>query len=274
MSILLRIVSLALALSQLATSFLSIPPIEAVGRVSENGHWEQIWSDEFEGDALDQTVWGYDVGKDRWGNNELEYYTAGENLSVEDGCLVITAKYDPDSDFKKYTSSRIKTKLRKHFRYGRIEARIQLPKGHGVWPAFWMMGCGSHYLWPYCGEIDIMEAINACYVCYGTIHWGIQDKQNGYELFSDGAKTNNPSPWKWHIYAIEWSEDEIRWYRDDICYHSFPINQSDLTRSVFQEPFYLILNLAIGGWPGEPDDSIFPQSMYVDYVRAYTWEEE
>lgn len=272
----MRIISLIAFAPILINSIDGVQLIEAVGKTSESGHWEQVWSDEFDGDTLDETVWVYDTGAGGWGNEELEYYTEGENLSVEDGCLVITARHDPNGGEKEYTSSRIKTELKRYFMYGRIEARIRLPKGQGVWPAFWMMGCGGGAFWPFCGEIDIMEAINNCDVCHGYIHWGIADEKSkdGYKLFSDGTKTENPDPGEWHTYAIEWSEDEIRWYCDDVCFHSFSVDRSDSSRSIFRKPFQLILNLAIGGWPGKPDNSIFPQSMYVDYVRVYSWEEQ
>lgn len=241
------------------------------GKLTARDDLELVWSDEFDGDALDLDSWVYDVGANRWGNEELEYYTEGENLEVKDGSLVITARKE-EYEGAQYTSSRIKTKEKVSFQKGRIEARMKLPSGQGIWPAFWMMGrVGS---WPQCGELDIMEAINDCSIDYGNIHWGVETDEgytvNGHANMADGDHVGIDQPEDWHVYALEWDAQEFRWYRDDKCFFTFEYDKEVEGHDAFEDPFYLILNVAVGGnWTGKPDDSIFPQSMYVDYVRVY-----
>lgn len=239
----------------------------------DSANWQLVWSDEFDGDNLNLDYWSYDVGKGKWGNEEEEYYTKGENLSIEDGCLKITAKYNPENEANPYTSSRIITRGKVSFLYGKIEAKIKLPSGQGIWPAFWMMGNENPY--PACGEIDIMEAINMCDIAHGNIHWGHKGENgkgiNGYQIISDGggeSRIDNSD--QWHTYSVMWSEEEIRWMLDGNAYYSFQIDEENEAQKAFKSPFYLLLNVAVGGkWTGKPDVSIFPQSMYVDYVRVY-----
>lgn len=229
-------------------------------------NWVLVWSDEFDGNKLNSRFWQYDVGRDKWGNEEPEYYTRGKNLEVKDGNLIITAKHNPASEKKRYTSSRIKTQNRVSFRYGRIEARIQLPVGQGMWPAFWMMGNAAGQKWPACGEIDIMENTGDFARSYCAIHWGTRE-----DLHSDGDNTRLIDRKDWHVYAVEWNEKELRWYLDNECFFVHPFDKEDPMQNSFQEPFYLLLNVAVGGtMGGKIDHSIFPKSMKVDYVRVYS----
>ncbi len=229
-----------------------------------------IWSDEFSGTAIDRTKWTFDLGGGGWGNNEYEYYTdRSQNARVENGNLVIEARKERYRN-RNYTSARLKTQGLQTFKYGRIEARIKLPYGQGIWPAFWMLGDNfSTVGWPACGEVDIMENIGRePATVHGTLHGPGYSGANGvggpYTLAS-GAFSDN-----FHVFAIEWFPDHIDWYVDTTLYLSK--KQTDLPGAwVFDHPFFIILNLAVGGyWPGYPDQTtVFPQYMLVDYVRVY-----
>src|SRR5215210_6759587 len=163
-----------------------------------------VWSDEFDGTAVNTANWGYDIGGGGWGNNEKEYYQAA-NATVANGNLVITAKKQRMKG-NAYTSARLKTQGKKEFTYGKIEARIKLPLGQGLWPAFWMLGANINTVsWPKCGETDIMEHINTENTIYGTIHWD----NNGYASYGGNTTT---TPADYHIYAVEWDSAAIRWY--------------------------------------------------------------
>jgi beta-glucanase (GH16 family) len=239
--------------------------------------WKLVWSDEFNGPGLDSTKWTAITGGNGFGNHEMEYYTArAENLRVENRMLVLRAvKEDytgPDGVQRSYTSGRIHTQGKFAQQYGRFEARIKIPTGQGMWPAFWMMGANSER-WPDRGEIDIMENIGKePGTVHGTIHGpgysGAKGIGGPFSLAA-GKKVADD----FHIYAVEWTPDEIRWYVDDTLYKTAtPANLSAGAKWVFDGPFYLLLNFAVGGdWPGSPDDAAtaFPQSMLVDYVRVY-----
>jgi beta-glucanase (GH16 family) len=224
-----------------------------------------IWTDEFNYSGLpDSTKWGNEVGFIR--NHELQYYTNRriENSVVKNGCLMIIGRKESYNGAD-YTSASINTLGKFSWKYGRAEARIKLPAGQGLWPAFWMMGDDRPAVgWPKCGEIDIMEHINAELKAYGTAHW-----DNGGHVQSGGNIRTDVT--KWHVYAVEWNQDSIRWFLDDQRYWGVSIKNSENDTQEFHEPFYLLLNLAIGGdWPKNPDaTSIFPDTMYVDYVRVY-----
>lgn len=241
-----------------------------------------IWNDEFDGNEINKENWTYDIGKgnngntDGWGNNELQYYTdRTDNARIEDGNLVIEAKKEEYND-SKYTSARLKTKGLHEFTYGRIEARIKLPMEQGMWPAFWMLGSSftGDDAWPYCGEIDIMEHVNKESVVSGALHWD----NNGAQTF--GQSLYDISPDDYHVYAIEWTKNYIKWYVDDVEFCAADISDiviPNLKRNIknndaFHKPYFILLNLAVGGnWPGSPDDSTnFPAKMYVDYVRVYS----
>lgn len=225
--------------------------------------YQLVWSDEFNGTSVDTTAWSFDTGNSGWGNNELENYQPG-NATVANDNLVITAKKET-AGTAQYTSARMKTENKKSFTYGRIEARIKLPVGQGLWPAFWTLGSNiSTVGWPQCGEIDIMERINTDSLLYGTMHWN----NNGH--VSNGGKTTS-SPSEYHVYDVEWNATSITWHIDGVQYFKTDIAGNVNNTGAFHAPFFIILNLAVGGnWPGSTvDDTKFPARMYVDYVRVY-----
>lgn len=222
-----------------------------------------IWSDEFNGTSVNTTNWNFETGAGGWGNNEQQYYRS-QNATVSNGNLVITAKREAYGGAN-YTSARMTTKAKRQFTYGKMEARIKLPLGQGLWPAFWMLGSNiSTVGWPKCGEIDIMEHINTESKVYGTIHWDA----NGYASYG-GNTTTTPS--NYHIYTIEWNSSAIKWFVDGVKYHEANILNSINSTEEFHKSFFFILNLAVGGnWPGQTiDNTKLPASMYVDYVRVY-----
>ncbi|MCX7876698.1 MAG: family 16 glycosylhydrolase [Melioribacteraceae bacterium] len=229
--------------------------------------WKLIWSDEFDGPTINSSFWTFEIGTgtNGWGNNELQYYTSRtENAKIENGMLVITAHQEPYSG-RNYTSARMKTQGKKSFKYGKIEAKMKLPVGKGSWPAFWMLGDNITFVgWPKCGEIDIMEHVNNDPAVYGTIHY-----DNNGHVSRGGNK--NVDVTDFHLYSIEWDANTIKWFVDGVQYYSvFIVNGINSTEE-FHNPFFIILNLAIGGnWPGSPDGTMqFPIYMYVDYVRVY-----
>lgn len=234
----------------------------------EREGWTLVWQDEFAGESLDPANWTFDIGGHGWGNNELQAYTdRPENVRVEDGMLIIEARAEPFVR-RNYTSGRIKTQGLHAWTYGRFEARMQLPYGNGMWPVFWMLGEDIDIAgWPACGEIDIMEHIGReTNRIHGTVH--------GPGYFGSGGVGNYTTvpnlAEEFHVYAVEWEPEEIRWYVNDVQY--FRITPESVRGTwVFDHPFFLLINLAVGGeWPGPPDDTtVFPQFLKVDYVRVY-----
>ena len=225
--------------------------------------YQLVWSDEFNGSSVNTSNWVFETGAGGWGNNEQQYYRS-QNATVSGGNLVITAKRESFGGAN-YTSARLKTQGKRTFTYGRMEARIRLPLGQGLWPAFWMLGSNITSVgWPRCGEIDIMEHVNTSNTVYGTIHWDA----NGYAQY--GGNTNT-SPSNYHVYSIEWNSSAIKWFVDGVKYHEANILNNINSTEEFHRPFFFILNLAVGGnWPGQTiDNSKLPASMYVDYVRVY-----
>lgn len=235
-----------------------------------NRTWKLVWQDEFEGAEIDRSKWRLDVGYTGETNGELEIYTdRPENAYIENSCLVIAAREEERQGFR-YTSARLKTKGLHSWTYGRIEACIKIPSGQGIWPAFWMLGEDASTVgWPDCGEIDIMENIgHRPDMVRGTIHGPgyFRDDSIGADLILPDQKFRDD----FHLYAVEWEPDEIRWLVDK--HHYSTLTPQDVPgKWVFDHPFFLLLNLAVGGhWPGYPDETtIFPQFMYVDYVRIY-----
>ena len=242
-----------------------------------------VWSDEFDGTQLDPEVWffeegdGSQYGLTGWGNNELQWYLPDSAL-LENGMLVITARQEV-SNGKNYTSARINTRDRFAFRYGRIEARIRLPGGQGLWPAFWLLPQDNVYgTWAASGEIDIVEAVNLTgtgnNTVHGTLHFGDawplnKSAGSSYDVATDATT-------EFHEYALEWDANEMRWYVDGVLYQVQ--NSWDTVAAPFPAPFdqhfYILLNVAVGGnWPGSPGAStVFPVTMEVDYVRVYSGE--
>jgi beta-glucanase (GH16 family) len=265
-----------------AAIFLAAVGIGASGVPAQSGdaNWVLTWSDEFngpDGSAPDPKNWALETGGGGWGNNELEYYTARRtNTRVEKGKLVIKALQEkftgPDGVTRDYTSARLKTQTLFAQKYGKFESRIRIPKGQGMWPAFWLLGDNiAKAGWPACGEIDIMENVGSePATIHGTIHG---PGYSGDDSF--GASYVLPSVNvgdEFHLFAVEWEPKEIRFYVDAQLYETrTPADLPEGTRWVFDHPFFLILNLAVGGkWPGNPDASTrFPQQMLVDYVRVY-----
>jgi beta-glucanase (GH16 family) len=247
---------------------------------AEKSPWKLIWSDEFNGvdrSPPNLAKWTYDTGGGGWGNKELESYTSRlENAQQRGGNLVITAIRERyiglDGITRPYTSARLTTKGQFAQAYGRFEARMKLPLGKGIWPAFWMLGANNdEERWPGCGEIDVMENIGEVGHIYSTLHGpgysGAKGISAPYEL-SAGETVNTD----FHVYAVEWEPERIRFYLDDrLIVERTPKDLPPGTKWVYDHPFFLILNVAVGGeWPGYPDDTaVFPQKMLVDYVRVY-----
>jgi beta-glucanase (GH16 family) len=227
--------------------------------------WGLVWSDEFNGTTIDATNWKFETGDGGWGNNELEYYTnRAENAMINKGNLLIIARKEAFSG-SNYTSARMKTQGLEHWTYGKIEARIKLPATQGVWPAFWTLGESiTTDSWPKCGEIDIMEHINKAPAINGTIHWD----NNGHAQFGGDTICD---VLKYHVYGVEWSSKAIKWTLDGKKYKEANIANGINGTSEFHQPFFVLLNMAVGGtWPGNPNGtSVFPDTMFVDYVRVY-----
>jgi beta-glucanase (GH16 family) len=231
-----------------------------------------VWSDEFDGSALNTSNWTYEVGGGGWGNNERQYYTAGQNASFANGIMTIDARrvtsgYSCWYGTCEWTSTRINTKGKRSFQYGKVEARMLLPQGAGTWPAFWMLGTNLDSVgWPKSGEIDVMEHINSEGLTHGTIHW---DSNGTYANYGGPSGAVNVAAW--HTYAIEWTPSYIRWYIDGAQFWEANILNSINSTEEFHRPFFLILNLAIGGnWPGMWNSSTpNPARVQVDFVRVY-----
>ena len=248
---------------------LSIPTL-VIGQSCE----KLIWADEFDGTTLDASKWSIDIGNGcpelcGWGNNEQQYYSdAVGNVSVANGVLTITAKNDSLGGMS-YSSGKILTKNTAAFRYGRIEARCKLPQTQGLWPAFWLLPTDKNYgEWPRSGEIDIMELLgNAPEKVLGTVHTGLPWTFQSADYVLPSPQTFSDT---FHIFSLEWNEDTMRWYIDNQLYHE--TNSDSLMPWLpFNEDFYIILNVAVGGnLPGFTDSTtVLPQTMEVDWVRVY-----
>lgn len=249
--------------------------------IGDSGAFTLTWSDEFDRVQLDPESWffesgdGSQYGNPGWGNNELQWYMP-DSATLSGGLLVISARKEMQSGMN-YTSARIHTRDRVALRYGRVEARIRLPGGQGIWPAFWLMPQDNAYgAWAASGEIDIMEAINlgasGGNSVHGTLHYGGQWPNNVF-TGNDHTVASNATE-DFHVYAIEWDATEMRWYVDDIMYAAQNAwsTTSAAYPAPFDQPFYILLNVAVGGdWPGAPDAAtVFPVTMHVDYVRVYS----
>ena len=236
--------------------------------------YELVWSDEFDGDKLDTTKWNYEIGNGAggWGNNELQYYTSSEkNCFIENGVLNIKAIKETKNS-SAYTSSRITTARKADFKYGRFEAKMIVPSGRGIWPAFWMMPTNSVYGgWPNSGEIDIMEHVGYdANRIYCTVHNEAGNGMNGQQKGS--SKVFNTIYTEYHVYAVEWFPDALKFYVDDTLVFTYSPSTRTQANWPYDQEFFMILNVAVGGnWGGARgvDDSIFPQTMKIDYVRVY-----
>ncbi len=234
-----------------------------------------LWNDEFDGDAIDTEKWTFEIGTGAsgWGNNEWQYYTdRSENAYIKDGILHIRANKE-SFEGASYTSARMITKGKFSFTYGTIEARIALPVGKGIWPAFWMLGENIDQVsWPACGEIDIIEAVNDENIVYGTNHWQTEGHQADYGNNTGGfhGASTALDITEFHTYKFTWDEKLIAMYVDDFKYHEISIEDNAGGTEAFHKPFFLLLNVAVAGnWPGfEVDDAQFPNEMLIDYIRV------
>ncbi len=228
-----------------------------------------VWSDEFDHPVLNETNWNFQMGDGcpklcGWGNNERQIYTK-ENHHIEGGNLIIEARLEDGV----YSSTRITTEDKVEYKYGYFEVRAKLPVGHGIWPAFWMLGSNiSEVGWPMCGEIDILEYVGRePHEVFTSLH-----TQDSHGETINTKKTKFPSIEEgFHIYAANWGEDKIEFFVDGKKVYTFAPKKRTTEVWPFNQPFYLILNVAIGGNFGGPevDDSIFPQQFIIDYVRIY-----
>ncbi len=242
--------------------------------------WELLWSDEFDAEAgapINSESWTCEVGGHGWGNNELEYYTDRVENAAHDGAgnLVITAREETLADSSchygecQYTSARCITQDKVEFTYGRVEARIDIPNGQGIWPAFWMLGANFPEIgWPLSGEVDILENVGEKNVVYGALHGpGYSGAGNIGHVYRADVNFDEG----FHVYAIDWDEHVIRWYVDGELVNVTSVKDLDGAQWVYDHDFFLLMNVAVGGyWPGNPDETtVFPQEMIVDYVRIY-----
>ena len=251
---------------------------DSVIAVTQEGHTSAesypgktlVWSDEFNGNAIDLENWTYDLGASGWGNQELQNYTSNsDNAYVANGNLMIVAKEQGIS----YTSARLKSIGLQEFQYGRIDVRAVLPFGQGIWPAIWMLGDNFPTAgWPACGEIDIMEVIGSSpSTTHGTIHFGADWTQHNYVGQGTSLTSGQTFADEFHVFSIEWDANGITWLLDDSPFYSVSPNVVGSQPYPFDHPFFFILNVAVGGqWPGYPDaTTTFPQFMAIDYVRVF-----
>ena len=253
-----------------AESDSDIPEIEG---------YDLLWNDEFNGDALDETIWNYEPHEPGWTNEELqEYTTSTDNVFVRDGNLVIKAIKSEKDGKDYYTSGKVTAQNKKDFTYGKVVARAKVPEGKGLWPAIWMMPQDESYYgqWPKCGEIDIMEVLGSdVKTAYGTLHYGEpHGEQQGTVVLDNGSFADD-----FHEYSVEWEPGEMRWYIDDELYLTvndwFTAVQGEDEKpypAPFDQPFFVQMNLAVGGtWPGDPDENTdFDNAEFeIDYVRVY-----
>jgi len=266
-----------IALYDLTGGATPTPPPMPTPSVSYN---TLVWSDEFNGTSVDTSNWTFEtgVGMNGWGNQELEYYRT-ENATVSGGMLLIQAKKE-NYRGSSYTSARLKTQGKREFQYGRFEARVKLPYGQGIWPAFWTLGYDINTVsWPASGEIDIIEMVGGgsggdsselrddtivSSVHYKQLDGSHMNKGNVFTL-SSGIFNND-----WHIVSMVWDTNYIYYFIDGVQYGAQEITSADRYNE-FHKPHFLLLNLAVGGvWPGYPDQfTTFPQNYYIDYVRVY-----
>jgi len=234
------------------------------------------WSDEFAGPALNTTDWSFENGDGcpavcGWGNNELEYYTdRPQNLFFQDGKMIIEARKEAYAG-KNYTSSKILTRGKKTFKFGRFDIRAKLPKDKGIWPALWLLPQANIYGgWPKSGEIDLMEMIgHEPNRTYGTLHFGPGpgSTQLGRNFTLPSGIFND----EFHVFSLEWKQDQIKWLVDGVAYSTYTKADFGANNYPFNEDFFFIINMAVGGnWPGNPDASTYlPQWLIVDYIRVY-----
>src|SRR5262245_965368 len=260
-------ISLSLCVVLIAAVVATVPAANA-----QTG-WNLVWSDEFNGSSLDSSNWVIETGGGGWGNSEREYYTNGQNLIFNGSTMTIQGRKENPAGYScwygscTHTSSRLKTAGKREFKYGRIEARLSIPTGQGLWPAFWTLGANIGTVgWPKSGEIDIMEHINSEAQTHGYIHW---DSGAGHAQY--GGVSANGSVGSFHTYSVEWDSSEIRWYVDGGNFVTANILNNINGTEEFHLPHFILVNLAVGGaWPGDPNGTTpFPANYQIDYVRVY-----
>jgi beta-glucanase (GH16 family) len=273
---------LLLALAVTATvvvAALSVPSSQAPAEAAIGA---LTWSDEFNkpaGSGVDTSKWNFDIGGGGWGNNERQYYTNSTSNAVHDGNnLVITARKENPANYNchygrcEYTSARLLTSGKFTQRYGRFESRMKLPRGQGIWPAFWMLGDNMGSVgWPQAGEIDIMEFVGKePNTVYGTVHG---PGYSGGAGITGSRNIGRPLSDEFHTFTVDWSPNLIVWYIDGSEFHRVTNASVGGNQWVFDHNYFMLLNLAVGGnWPGMPDASTqFPQSLVVDYIRVYAY---
>ena len=271
--LILTLLAMLLACSNNAvTPPVVLPPAGPVVEIPR----KLVWADEFDKDGLpDAKKWGYDVGGNGWGNNELQFYTKerAENARIEGGNLIIEARKESYQG-RNYTSARLLTASTQTWTYGRMEVRAKLPAGLGTWPAIWMLGSNiSSAGWPLCGEIDIMEHVGYDEgIIHGTLHSDAYNHVKGTQ--KEGKTPLKTATSAFHLYAIDWTNNQVDFYVDEVKYYSVSARDVGGTQQQwpFTQPFFMILNLAVGGnWGGLKgvDETIWPRRMEIDYVRVY-----
>lgn len=256
-------------------SFVALVILFIAGCTSstQNREKEPVWSDEFNYTGLpDSTKWNYDIGGHGWGNNELQFYTEKrmKNARVENGVLIVEAHKEPWQGMN-YTSTRLISKGKGDWQYGKIEVKARLPRGLGTWPAIWMLGSTTPLRWPDDGEIDIMEHVGFDQgKVHGSIHCkkyyhSIGTQRTAFIMVPDCSEN-------FHIYAVEWNKDSVKVSADGNVYFRFGNEKSGYDAWPFDNKMHLLMNIAVGGnWGGQKgvDTTIWPQRMEVDYVRVF-----
>ncbi len=249
-------------------------PVANTGYSTPNTYtgYSLVWGDEFNGKDINTNSWTFETGNNNgWGNSELQYYTDRlQNVFVSGGNLIVEARVEPYNTFK-YTSTRMITKNKKTFKFGRIDIRAKMPKGKGIWPALWMLGNNIDQVnWPACGEMDILELLgHEPNKIYGTMHWGSSFATHGSKGTSYTLPTGSFDQ-QFHVYSLIWKQNDIRLLIDDQEF--LHVTSTDVPGTYpFNSDFFFIFNIAVGGsWPGSPDNTtVFPQRMVVDYVRVF-----
>jgi beta-glucanase (GH16 family) len=249
-------------------------PTDNSGYVSATSYpgYHLAWSDEFDGQSLNDQFWNFETGGSGWGNNELENYTSRpQNLFLSCGNLIIEARKE-NFGTNNYTSARITTQNKKPFTFGRIDIRAKLPVAKGMWPALWMLGSSIAQVgWPACGETDIMELIGTHpSQVVGSLHWKLANGSAGTFNNTYTIPSGDFSQ-QFHVYSLIWDQNSLKILVDDIIYVTATDQNITSGTYPFNNPFFFIFNVAVGGdWPGPPDSAtVFPQRMFVDYVRVF-----
>lgn len=232
-----------------------------------------VWADEFKGSAVDEGNWNFEIGNNNgWGNNELQYYKKENTIIHENDYMVITAKPEQTGEFE-YTSSRLISRGKKEFTYGRVDIRAVMPVGKGIWPALWTLGADiGNVSWPACGEIDIMEYLgHETDKVHGTAHWGSNGANHKYKGSSIFSANEGDFSETFHVFTIIWEKDKIEWRMDDKKFYEITPAEMEGQPYPFNKPHFFLMNLAVGGnWPGYPDETTtFPQRFIVDYIRVF-----